>query len=162
MPVIELAPRPAMNGDHLDPGILGNPGQARRVAVFVVPARAHFQRHGKLYGLDHRFENLCRLGFFPHQGGAGVTVHHLLDRTPHIDVDERRTAVFVELGGFRHDVRLAPGQLHGHRKFLGTIGRHLHGLAVLPDHGLARDHLGDNQSGAFAFHEAPKRQVGHA
>jgi hypothetical protein len=51
----------------------------------------------------------------PHQSGAGVAVHHLLDRAAHVDVDDRGAPVLVELGGFRHLDRRAAGELHRDR-----------------------------------------------
>ncbi len=159
MAVIELVAGAAMHGDHLHAGILGDARQGRRVAAVHVPAGAHLQRHRQVDRLDHRRDDVAGQLLVAHQRRAGIAIDHLLHRTAHIDVDDRGAAVLVELGGFRHHLGLAAGQLNRHGEFLGAGGRHLHGLAVGADHGLAGDHLGHDQAGAAALGQATERHV---
>ena len=158
---VELAARAAVHRDHADAAGFGNLRQARRVAVVVVPARAHLQGDRQIDRLDGRLEDARGVQFVAHQRRAGMAVDHLLDRAAEIDVDQPRAAVGVELRGLGHDLRLAAGELHRHRLLLGAALRHRQRLARLADRRLAGDHLGNDQRRPMPFDEAPERQVGH-
>src|SRR5579872_3546351 len=159
--LIELAAGAAMDGHHADAAFLRDPREAWRVAVRLVPAGAHLECHRQFDGAHHRLEDARGLAFVAHQCRTGMAVHHLLDRTAEIDVDEGGAAIFIELRRLRHHRRLAAGELHRHRVFLRRGRGHQHGLAGLPDHRLARDHLGNHQPHPLLLHQAAKRQVRH-
>ncbi len=126
----------------------------------MIPAHAHLQSHGDLHRLDRRLDDLRGERDLPHQSGAGIAVHDLLDRAAHVDVDDRRPAVLVELRGLGHFMRGAAGQLHRDRILDRIPGRFLKRLAGLADHRLACDHLRHGEPGAVALHDLPERPVG--
>ena len=95
-----------------------------------------------------------------HQRRTGMAVHHLLHRAAEVDVDDRRAAIFVELGGLGHHLGLAAGQLHRHGELLRGVPGHQERLAVLPYHGCRGDHLGHDQAGAAALDHLAERHVG--
>ncbi len=97
-----------------------------------------------------------------HQRRAGMAVDHFLDRAAEIDVDDLRAAIGVELGRLGHDTRLAAGELHRHRLFLGAALCHRQRLSRFADHRLARDHLRDHKPGAQPLDQTAKRQIGDA
>ena len=119
-----LAAGAAVHSDHANAAGFGNVREAGRVALVIVPAGAHLQRHRQIDRLDRRFEDAGRLQFVAHQRRPGMAAHHLLDRATEIDVDQAGAAVGVEFGCLGHHRRLAAGELHCHRLLLGAALRH--------------------------------------
>ena len=75
-----------------------------------------------------------------HQRAAGVAVDDLLDRAAHVDVDDRRAAILVELGRLGHLGGLQPAScietgssIGSHAAFcrLWRVSRIIAGLAII-------------------------------
>ena len=161
LPGVKLTARAAVHRDHADAAGFGDFGESRRVAVIVVPARAHLEGDRQIDGLNRGFEDARGMQFVAHQGRAGMAVDDLFDRAAEIDVDKRRATIRIELGRLGHDPRLAAGELDGHRLLLGAALRHREGLARLADRRLAGDHLRDDKRGPLLLDDAAERQIGH-
>ena len=125
----------------------------------MVPTHARLERDRHLHGLDGRLDQSRCKRQIPHQSRAGFAIDDLFDRAAHVDVDDRRAALLVQLGGFGHDVRLATGELDRHRLLSWIPHRLLQRLARFSNHRLAGDHLADRQAGAIALDDPPERQV---
>ena len=134
----------------------------RRIQASVIPTHAHFDSHRHRHGL-HRCRNQARgQGQITHQRRAGVAINNLFNRAPHVDVDNGRTAFFIQLGRLAHFIRGATGKLHRHGLLNGVPFAFLDALPRLTDHRLAGDHLGDVQAGAKLTHNFAERHIGHA
>ena len=97
------------------PDVFRHTGDRDGVAVGLVPAGAHFQRHRHVYRLDNGFENMADQRFVFHQRRARCLVADFLRRTAHVDVDDLRAGIDVALRGFHHHLRIAAGDLHDAR-----------------------------------------------
>lgn len=90
-----------------------------------------------------------------------MTVDDLFNRAAEVDVDDRSALVLIQLGGFGHNIGLAPGKLHCHRELFGRILCHQQRLAVLADHSLAGNHLGNHQPRTVLLDETTERHVSY-
>lgn len=91
-----------------------------RVQAAMVPAHPHFDGDRNRHRLDCCLNQAGGERQIAHQRRAGIAVDDLLHRTAHIDVDNRRPAIFIELGRFAHFIGSAPCKLHRHRLFAGV------------------------------------------
>jgi hypothetical protein len=90
----------------------------------LTPAHPHLDRHrhrNSPYGGLDQFGSQWHVA---HQRRAGVTIDDFADRTSHIDVDDRRTAILNQLGCLAHLRWVATDELHRDR-FLDLVP---HGL----------------------------------
>ena len=140
---VHLVAGAAMDGDHLHAQILCNPRQFGGVEAIVAPAHPHLDRDRHLNRLDGGLDQPCRQRNVAHQGGTGIAVDHLLYRAAHIDIDDRRAAIFDQLGCLAHLHRIAADQLHRDRILGGIPHCLLHRLPCFADRRGARDHLGN-------------------
>ena len=159
---VELAAGAAVHGYQVHAFAFGNARQFRRVQAVVIPAHPHLERDGQFHRLHRGANKLRRQRQIAHQRRSGVAVDHLLHRAAHVDVDDRRALLLVELGGFGHAFRLATGQLHGDGLLARVPGGFLDALPRLADHCFRCNHLGHGQAGAEPLDERPERHVGHA
>ena len=151
-----------MHGHCGSTGIFGHPRQQRRVDFVFVPPGAHLHGDGNFDGLRHRIDDAGRVGRFAHQAAAGVMFRDLVHRTSHVDVHDVGAHPLHDLRRFSHLRRVAAENLNGDGPFfLGVFG--VFECAVDAAHQTFRTHhLGDDEAApALAFHQAPKRGVGH-
>ncbi len=149
-----------MHRHHFHAQILGDPRQFGSVQTAMVPAHPHFERDGDIDRLNRGGNDRGRIGDITHQCGSRIAIDDLLDRAAHVDVDDRRTPVGVELGSFGHFARRAAGKLHRHRLFADMPGRFLQRLARVADRRLARDHFGHVKARAEPPHDRAEWHVG--
>ena len=140
---IHLVARATVDGDHLRAQILGNVRELGGVEAAMVPAHAHFHRDGDIDGFDCSGDQACGERQVTHQRRTCVAIDDFLHRAAHVDVDNCRAAICVELGGFGHFAGRASGKLHRDGFLDGIPRRFLQRLARFADHRLAGDHLGD-------------------
>ncbi len=150
-----------MDGDHPCAEILGDMRQFGRVEAVMIPAHPHLHSNRHRYRFDRGLDQGSGEFRHAHQRRARVTVNDLLDRAAHIDVDDRRTALLIELGRLGHLAGIATRQLQRHgfldRMPCGLLQR----LARFADHCGAGDHLGDIQSRTITPYKRTKRHIGH-
>ena len=131
-----------MDGHQADTAFLSDLRQTRRVEAGVIPPHPHLQgdRH-RNRGNGGR-EDRRRPHLVAHQRAAGLLAQrHLLHGAAEIDVDDRRAAIHRQLRRLRHHPRLAARELHRRGRAEAIHLGHLQGLAILPHHRLAGDHL---------------------
>jgi len=127
----------------------------------MAPPHPHLDGHRHIDRLDARLDQFGREFRHPHQRGSRIAIGHFPNRTAHVDIDDRRPAIGIQLRRLPHFIGGTADQLHRHR-FLDRIPRRLlHRLPRLPDRSLAGDHLGDVEPRPIAPHQPPKRQVRH-
>ena len=118
--------------------------RARRGALqaVMVPAHAHLQRHRHRHRLDRRFEDARGGDLVAHQRGAGAwPTATFFTGQPKLMSMMAAPRSSVSRAASAMTVRLAAGELHRHRSSSAVDLGHLQGLAVLPHHRLAGDHL---------------------
>src|SRR3546814_16422732 len=89
---VHLAAGAAMHGYHADARRLGQPGQARGVAVGLIPAGPHLQRHRNRHRRDHRIEDPSGQRPLAPQGGYGEPAGHPPGRAAPVVIAPPRTA----------------------------------------------------------------------
>ena len=159
---VHLVAGAAVDRHHFCAQILGNPGQLGGVERGVVPAHPHFDRDRYVDRLDRRLDQRGGQREIAHQRRSGIAVDNLLDRTTHVDVDNRGAAVGIKLGRLGHFRWRAAGELERNRLFHRIPRRFLQRLTRFADHRRAGDHLGHIQTRAIAPHQLAERHIGHA
>ncbi len=91
-----------MDGDQLRAQILRDVRQFGRVQAAMIPTHPHLHGHWYVHRLDRRLDQRSGQRQVAHQCAARVAIDDLLDRAAHIDIDDRRTAIGVQLGGLGH------------------------------------------------------------
>ncbi len=94
-----------MYSDHLRAQILRNPRQFRGVEAGMIPPHAHLDGNRHIDGLHGRLNQRSGQRQVAHQSATRVAVYNFLDRTAHIDVDDRRATIGIQLRRFGHFLR---------------------------------------------------------
>ena len=151
-----------MHGDHHGTGRLGGTCQRHGIAVVGVDAGAHLDGDRYRHGLDHTLDDLDGQRFVAHQGGAGIDVADLLDRTAHVDVDDLRAALDVEAGGLGHHGGVGTGDLHRLGLDLAGMVDAARGLDAVPEPRVGGRHFRDGIACAQALAQLPVGAIGDA
>ena len=93
----------------------------------IVPAGAILHREGNGDGLAHLAQQPLHQRQVAQQPGAAVALHHLIDRTAEVDVEDVEAQVLAHAGGIGHDCRIGAEQLRGDRMLLRIEGQVLQG-----------------------------------
>ena len=159
---IHLVAGAAMDRDHFCAEVFGNMRQFRSIQAVMAPAHPHLDRHRDSDCLDRRRDQRGGQRQIAHQGGTGIAVDHLFHRATHVDIDDRRAAVLLELGRLAHLCGIAADQLHRYGLLNRVPLRLLQRLAGFADRCRAGDHLGYVEPRAKPAHQAAERQIGYA
>ena len=140
-------------------------GQFHGVDAALIPAPAHFHRHGDGGGFYHRFGYPGGLADVTHQGAAVAVGHHFAHRAAHVDVDEVGPGdLGGHDGGLCHADGIAAEDLGGSGMLAVKELQKAAAFAVLIAKGLGTDHLRHRQTGtqlAANFAESQIRNAGH-
>ncbi len=152
-----------MDGKRRCPGILHHPRKGPGVALLLVPAGAHLDRHRDAHGLRHRTNDGGGMLGLAHQAATGVVLRDLGDGASHVDVDDVGAELLDDGAAVGHLLGVAPEDLNRDRPlFLGVL-RVFQRAIDAADQALRADHLGDDEAAAaVALHQAAERRVGHA
>ncbi len=147
----------AMHSDHLYAHFFCLASQRRGIQVVCIPAQAHFDGHGNIYGLHGFGHDFCGQRFILHQGGAGHFLDDFLNRASKVNINNGCAALYIHARCFGHSLRVAACQLYCHGKFFGVIFIHFERAAGLLNHLAAGDHFGKDKSGAIRLNQTPER-----
>ena len=163
LPGVALRRGAAVHRDRAGTDVFHHLRNRGRIAVRVVPARAHLDGHRDLHRPGHG-ENDCRpvLGLL-HEAAARVVLCDLRDRTAHADVHDVGAHGLDDSRRLGHRVRIAAKDLVGHGTLLDRVLRVLERVVDTADEPPGADHLSDHQAAApLALHETAKRRVDNA
>ena len=157
---IKLAARTAMNAEHGDPFGLRQPREFRRIDRLIIPAKPHFQCHGDAHGRDGGANKRHRQRDVAHQMRSGIAVRDFFSGTAHVDVNDRSPRILREPRRFRHNIRIAAGDLN--HVEAAAVSRGFHQIGGIPaGEMICRDHLGDGKRGSKPVREPPHADVRH-
>ena len=111
--LVQVGPRPTVDGQRLNAGIFGNACDGDAVAVIPVPPGTDLQGDRHLDRLHHGVQDRADELLILHQCRAGGLVADLLGGAAHVDVDDLRAEFDVPPRRFGQHLRIAAGYLHG-------------------------------------------------
>ena len=163
LPAVHLGTGAAVDGDGADARLLQHFCQLHRVDAALVPAPAHFYRHGHGAGLDHGLGQARRLLRVAHQGGAVAVGHHLSHGAAHVDVDDVRAGhLRRDDGGLGHAGDIAAEDLGGGGTLVGRQLQQTAALFILIAQRLGADQLRAAHTGAQLAAYLAEGHVGDA
>ena len=86
--------------------------------MFVVPAQTGFEGNGYVHRVDNGFQDFGNQRLVLHQCAACLHIADFFGRTTHVYINHLRAQADVVTRGFRHLLRIAAGNLHGHNSAL--------------------------------------------
>ena len=159
---VTLCSCPSVYGDCRGARVLDHPGELRCVAVAVVPARAHFDRHRDLDGCRHRPDDSGGVVGLAHQAAAGLMLGNLGHRAAHVHIHNIGAHRFDNLGRRRHLGRIPPENLDRDRPLFRRVLGVFQRAVDASDQSFRADHLGhDEPAPTMTLDEPPERGVGH-
>ena len=141
------------------PSASAQPAEFGRIDRLVIPAEPHFQRDRYAHGRDRGADERDREANVAHQMRSGIAIRDFFRRAAHVDVDHRGAGVLRKPRRFRHDIRLAAGDLH-------HMETHTRAFCSQPVRRIAAgvmirgDHLGDRESGAKSMGQPAHAEIG--
>ncbi|MNT14089.1 hypothetical protein D3C72_1490810 [compost metagenome] len=160
--LVAIGTRAAVQGQHLDAGLLGDAGDGQGILVGTVPARAKFQGDGHVDGVDDGVQYLFDQAFILQQGRTAPAVAHLFHGATHVDVDDLCAPVHIELGAVGQVLRIGAGDLHGFRLHFTFMVRAARAFFRRPQARIRRRHLRHGVAGTQLLAQLAERPIRHA
>jgi hypothetical protein len=142
-----------MEGDSGHARVGGQPaGKRHALAAARLEARAQLDRDRQSAALVRGAGEGHGAVLVLEQRRSGARLHHLANRTAHVEVDQVGARIGHHRGGLAHHVRIVSEELHGHRVLVRVDAQELADRPLVAvGETEARDHLGDHEAGPEAL-----------
>ena len=117
---VELCAGAPVNREGSDADILQAQGNLLDILRLLVPAKAGFDCHGLLYGIDNLARHLDHKRHIAHHSRAGTSARNLLHRAAEVDVDNVGIGTLGYAGSLDHRLDKVTVDLDAHRA-LGIV-----------------------------------------
>jgi hypothetical protein len=151
-----------MKGERLGARVLHAQGDRHRVARVVAPATPGLDRHRQMGSACDRADDSANQIDVTKAARPAVSLYHLLDRTPEVDVDEFGLVVLGdEGGGLRHCARIGAIDLDTDGPLDSLELRPFQGGLDAAPYGLGGEELGQHHIGPHSPADLAKRRLGN-
>ena len=128
--------------------------------VVRIPAQAGFYGNRYLYGIYHGTGNLQHLGNILQHTCTGSLARYALHGAAEVNIENIRTRLLYDAGGFHHGFGIFAVYLYGYRSFLITDIQLLFGLADGAYQGIGRYEFRVHHVGTELLAHQPECRVG--